>query len=63
MSVAALNAAADWNAEKGCALYRQHHYEKNNFKQATMLSDAARHLRNHDNLRRQAFLLSHTRSR
>lgn len=59
--IAQLNAAADWNGNKGAELFRQSGKVKNNVLAATLLNDAARHFRNHDRLRREAFLLSKTR--
>lgn len=57
-NIAQLNAAADWNGNKGAELFRQSGKVKNNALASTLLTDAARHFRTHDRLRRQAFLLS-----
>lgn len=60
--IAQLEAAANWNGTKGAELYRQQAHVKNGNLQATMLLDAARHFRTHDRLRREAWMLSHTRA-
>lgn len=59
--IAALHAAADWNANKAAALFRQHHFEKNTFRAEQMLSDYVRLTRNADHIRRQAWVLEHRR--
>lgn len=56
-----LEACANWNADKGCAIFRQAHHEKNNAKQAEMYRNFARHMHNADACRREAFLLSRKR--
>lgn len=61
MNVQSLQAVADWNAERGCALYRQSQFEKNHDRSRLMLSDFARHIRTADTLRRQAWVIEHTR--
>lgn len=53
---ASLRAAADWNAEKGLALYRQSAYVKNHDRLQHMIKDYKRHIHNADQLRRSAWL-------
>lgn len=60
MSVASLHAVANWNADRGCALFRQHHFEKNNDRCAAMLGEAVRYLHNADSCRRQAWMMEHS---
>lgn len=55
-----LRAVADWNAEKGCQLYRCSVHEKNHVRQEQMLKDFARHVVIADVLRRFAWQLDHT---
>ena len=56
-----LEACANWNHDRACALFRQHHFEKNNERQRAMLRDYKRLTQNGDRCRRQAFLLSKAR--
>lgn len=52
------HACANWNHDRACAIFRQHHFEKNNERQAGMLRDYRRLTQNGDHCRRMAFLLS-----
>ena len=56
-SAASLNAVADWNHNRACAIFRQHQFEKNHDEQQRMLRDYRRLTHNGDACRRMAWLL------
>lgn len=60
MTPQSLRAVADWNAERGCELYRWSAHEKNAHKLEQMLKDYARYIYQADTLRRIAWAMEHT---
>ena len=68
-TVGSLRAVADWNLTRGLELLRQEPHvktpsgERDHDSSKDMLRSAGRHLRNHDDCTRQAWLLEHTKTK
>lgn len=63
MSIVRLKNVAAWHAEKGCALLRQSGYIKDPAVHAEVMRTADRHMRNHDDIKRDIFLLEHRKKK